>query len=232
MYNGKKILAFIPARGGSKGIKNKNIVSLYGKPLVAYSIEAALQSKYVDMVFVSTDSEEIARVAKEFGAEVPFLRPAELAQDTSKTIDALVHGLRILNKEHIFDSFILLQPTSPLREKDDIDKAIELFYETDRQGVISVTEASENPVLIRTITEDGKLQGLLSGRGDLRRQDMPKYYVLNGCIYIGKAEETNENTDLAAYPIPYIMQKERSIDIDAMCDIEDAEKYLREKNKK
>ena len=116
MYGSKKVLALIPARGGSKGIKKKNIVLLDGKPLIAYSIEASLRSKYIDSTVITTDSREIAEIAEKFGGRVPFLRPAELAQDKSKTIDAVLHAIRQLTiKRENYDILVLLQPTQPLR---------------------------------------------------------------------------------------------------------------------
>ena len=225
MFEGKKILALIPARGGSKGIKNKNIVEINGKPLIVYSIDAGLQSKYVDMVLVSTDSEEIAGISKEYGAEVPFLRPAEFAQDASPTADAIQHALNMINKNGEFDSIVLLQPTSPLRTAEDIDKAIELYFETNCEGVVSVTEVSQSPILMREIDKDGKLKTLLEFKGNLRRQNLPKYYILNGSIYIEKISKDN-TADLLNLKIPFIMSKDKSIDIDEWEDLIKAEKQL------
>ena len=129
MYKNKRILALIPARGGSKGIKDKNIIELCGKPLIAYSIDAAKNSKYIDDILVSTDSEKIAEVAKKYGARVPFLRPYELATDTSTTLDVVLHAIDYVNKEEKkYDTLILLQPTAPLRKTEDIDSAIEKFF--------------------------------------------------------------------------------------------------------
>src|SRR5690606_12646538 len=126
MYRDRRFLAVIPARGGSKGIPNKNIVDVNGKPLIQYTVEAALNSKYLDRIIVSTDSLEIAKVAKACGAEVPFLRPAELATDTSKTIEALLHAVREISTSNLrYDYLVLLQPTQPLRQSFHIDEAVE-----------------------------------------------------------------------------------------------------------
>ena len=194
MYKGKKILALIPARGGSKGIKNKNIIDLCGKPLIDYSIVAAKKSKYIDDIVLSTDSEIIAKVGKQCGAEVPFMRPESLAQDKSKSIDVVVHAIDTLKKQNReYDCVVFLQPTQPLRDENDIDGAIKTFYNNNRQSVVSVCEAPNSPLLFRSI-KDGKLEHLLSQNSSVRRQDMPKYYCVNGCIYINATEEININT--------------------------------------
>lgn len=227
MFNKQKILALIPARGGSKGIKDKNIVFLAGKPLIAYSIEAAKYSKYIDDIIVTTDSEKIAEISKQYGASVPFMRPAELATDTSKTIDAVLHAiqtLKTMGKE--YDVLILLQPTQPLRTNKNIDEAIEVYYKNKEDGLVSVSPVDDSPLLIRSISNDGKLLNLLSQNSTCRRQDMPEYYKVNGCIYINKIEEINENTSFNDNKIPFIMTKEHSIDIDELSDLCMAEHYL------
>lgn len=228
MFNKQKILALIPARGGSKGIKDKNIVFLAGKPLIAYSIEAAKYSKYIDDIIVTTDSEKIAEISKQYGASVPFMRPAELATDTSKTIDAVLHAiqtLKTMGKE--YDVLILLQPTQPLRTNKNIDEAIEVYYKNKEDGLVSVSPVDDSPLLIRSISNDGKLLNLLSQNSTCRRQDMPEYYKVNGCIYINKIEEINENTSFNDNKIPFIMTKEHSIDIDELSDLCMAEYYLK-----
>lgn len=227
MINNKKVLAVIPARGGSKGIKNKNIYPLCGKPLIAYSIEAAKKSDYVDEVFVSTDSEKIANVAKEYGASVPFLRPAELASDTSKSIDAIIYTIETLKKNGIaFDILVLLQPTSPLRITDDIDGALYTFAKESFKSLVSVSEVNDNPILIRTIDDDGTLRRLLNTDSSIRRQDMKKYYRVNGSIYINLISEININTSFNDNELPYIIPQERAVDIDELKDLAIAEWYL------
>lgn len=228
MFNNQKILALIPARGGSKGIKDKNIIFLAGKPLIAYSIEAAKYSKYIDDIIVTTDSEKIAEISKQYGASVPFMRPAELATDTSKTIDAVLHAIRTLETmEKKYDVLVLLQPTQPLRTDADIDKAIEVYYKNKEDGLVSVSPVDDSPLLIRGISNDGKLLNLLSQNSTCRRQDMPEYYKVNGCIYINKIEEINENTSFNDNKIPFIMTKEHSIDIDELSDLCIAEYYFK-----
>lgn len=228
MFNNQKILALIPARGGSKGIKDKNIVFLAGKPLIAYSIEAAKYSKYIDDIIVTTDSEKIAEISKQYGASIPFMRPIELATDTSKTIDAVLHTiqtLKTMGKE--YDVLILLQPTQPLRTNKDIDESIEVYYKNKEDGLVSVSPVDDSPLLIRSINKDGTLVNLLSQNSTCRRQDMPKYYKVNGCIYINKIEELNENTSFNDNRIPFIMTKEHSVDIDEKSDLWIAEYYLK-----
>lgn len=230
MFNNNRILAIIPARGGSKGIPHKNIIDLCGKPLVAYTIDAALNSKYIDYVMVSTDDEKIADVAKAYGAKVPFMRPAVLASDTAKTLDTILYSIKKLSDmgEEFLD-FVLLQPTEPLRISNDIDAAIEKYYENNRQSLVSVSEVDDHPILIRTI-EGNQLKPLLNVSSTCRRQDMPKYYRVNGCIYINPIEQINKNTSFNDNCIPYIMPKDHSVDIDELSDLALAKYYLQNKD--
>lgn len=226
MFHGKKILALIPARGGSKGIKDKNITDLGGKPLIAYSVECGLHSKYVDSVVVTTDSAKIAEVAKQCGARVPFLRPAELASDTAKTLDAVLHAVKTLEgMGESYDLLLLLQPTQPLRTSEDVDGAIELYFEQSCEDLVSVCEVSDHPILIRTI-EQGRLHNLLACSSTCRRQDMPAYYRINGCIYINAVARLNENTSFNDNPVPYVMEQSHSVDIDEPIDLEVARLYI------
>ena len=227
MFDNRKILAIIPARGGSKGIPHKNIIDLCGKPLISYTIEAGLKSKYIDYLMVSTDDEEIADISRSFGAEIPFLRPAELASDTSKTINAILHAIRSLEPMgKTFDSLVLLQPTQPLRTTDDIDSAIKKYYENGEESLVSVSEVDDHPILIRTI-EDDRLKNLLSGSSTCRRQDMPRYYRINGCIYINSIKDIGETTSFNDNRVPFIMEKDHSVDIDEICDLQMAEYYIK-----
>ena len=153
MYKNKKIIAIIPARGGSKGIPNKNIIDLCGRPLIQYSIDSAKGSKYIDKVIVSTDSEKIAEVSRKSGADVPFLRPVGISNDVAKSSDVVIHGIDFLKENYgdEYDYVILLQPTSPLRTAKHIDKAIELCINSDSSSLVSVKELNENPIIMRTI---------------------------------------------------------------------------------
>ncbi len=231
MINNKKVLALIPARGGSKGIKDKNIYPLCGKPLIAYSIDSAKRSKYIDEIVVSTDSIKIAEVAKNYGAYVPFLRPVELASDTAKSIDAIVHAIKWLEDHNEkFDIFVLLQPTSPLRTVEDLDGALEKFINSGEKSLVAVSLVSDNPILIRTINADGTMEKLLDLQSTVRRQDMKNYYRVNGSIYINKVSEINADTSLNDNEIPYIVKPENAIDIDEKKDLVLAEWYLGQKN--
>lgn len=227
MIEQKTVLAFIPARGGSKGIKNKNLYPVGKKPLIAYTIEAARQSKYIDKILVSTDSPEIGDTARMYGADVPFLRPAQFAQDHSKSIDAVMHALGWLKERGIYyDIFVLLQPTQPLRITADIDQALERFIISKEKSLASVSKATDHPLLLRKIGNDGRLSKLLSENSTVRRQDMQQYYRVNGCIYINRTDEISVSTSFNDNEIPFIMPKTRSLDIDEKSDITLAEYYL------
>lgn len=227
MYKDKTILAIIPARGGSKGIPHKNIIELCGRPLISYTIEAGLKSRYIDYLMVSTDDEQIAKISKECGAEVPFMRPLELASDTSKTLDAVLHAIHTLQKiGRDYDSLVLLQPTQPLRTAADIDGAIERYYECGETSLVSISEVDDHPILIRTV-EDNKLKPLLDMSSTCRRQDMPKFYRVNGCIYINKISELHDNTSFNDNEMPYLMEKDHSVDIDELSDLVIAEYFMK-----
>lgn len=227
MEKGNKVLALIPARGGSKGIPGKNTKELMGKPLIAYTIEAARGCSCLDDVLVSTDSEEIAEIAREFGAWVPFLRPEELAADTSKTMDAVLYTLRRLAREgREYEYVVLLQPTSPLRTSGDIEGAFKLALKTG-EDVVAVSEVTDSPILMRTRDDKGNLTALLSGGSTVRRQDMPKYYRVNGSIYVNQVDSLTEESSLNDNPVGYVMPRERSVDIDEPVDFAVAEYYLR-----
>lgn len=227
MIDGKRVIAIVPARGGSKGIKNKNIVDIAGKPLIAYSLNAAQESKYIDAIVVSTDSAQIADVAEKYGASVPYLRPDKLATDTAKTIDVIVELLNTLsNRGDIYDILVLLQPTSPLRTAEDIDRALEMHIENQGASIVAVSEVADHPVLMRYVDENGKLDKLLNENSTVRRQDMRKVYRVNGAIYINRIEEINAATSFNDNELGYIMSKERSVDIDTPVDLELMKYYL------
>lgn len=229
MIDNKKVLALIPARAGSKGIKKKNIIELCGKPLISYSIEAGKTSEYVDDVVVTTDSMEIAEIAQAFGAWVPFLRPEELASDKAKTIDAVIHALDWLKENgYIYDIIVLLQPTQPLRRTEDIDLALEKFLKEGMLPLASVREVGEHPILMRTINQEGQLDRLLDVNSTIRRQDMPKFYLVEGSIYINLAKEISTETSFNDNYVPYIISSKYSVDIDEIMDLNVAELYLKE----
>lgn len=229
MYQGKKILAIIPARWGSKGIPLKNIIDLDGKPLIVYSLDSAQKSQYLDRVIVSTNSLEIKQVAESYGADVPFMRPEALAEDTSKTIDAVVHAVNWL-KEHQnerYDFVMVIQNTVPLRKNWHIDEAIETLLNSEERSLVSVSEVEDHPFLMRTIASDGLLENLLPMNSTIRRQDMPKYYKVNGAIYLQKLDEFfDADVSLNDGVLPYIMEQRYSVDIDTYLDLQLVLYYL------
>lgn len=226
MIEGHKILGLIPARGGSKGIPRKNIRPLGGKPLIAWTIEEAQKSQYIDRLVVSTDDHEIADTARRWGADVPFMRPAELASDTARGIDVVLHALLKLPD---FDAVVLLQPTSPFRIVEDIDGAIELWTQTG-DSVVGVTEVSKSPYWMYCLREDGRLQQLLPDRPSVAtRQQLPKAYTLNGAVYVSsltmlRGRGSFVHSDTAGYLMPVM----RSIDLDSEFDWKFVEFLLRE----
>ena len=213
----KTFLAIIPARGGSKRLPRKNVLDLCGKPLIAYSIEAGLKSKYISKVVVTSDDNEILTISKEYGA-VTINRPEYLANDTATTFDALEHTINSLEK---YDYIVLLQPTSPLRNEKHIDEAIALLNEKDANAVISVCETEHSPLWCNTLDEELNMSNFLSKEIlNKRSQDLPKYYRINGAIYICKTEELLKNKGffLKDKVFAYIMDKKDSVDIDEEID--------------
>ena len=221
------MIAIIPARGGSKGLPGKNILPFCGKPLIAWTIEAALACRFLDRVIVSTDSEEIAETARTYGAEVPGLRPKELALDNSSAVDVYIYLWEKLTENSTPGSapFVVLQPTSPLRTTDDINNAIELFREKKADSVISVSEASHPPVWAKRIDENGILKDYFKTSDSLaNRQQIPIAYMPNGGIFIlTKSLVTDKRTYYSDKTYPYIMPFERSLDIDNIWDFRIAE---------
>lgn len=226
-----KILAVIPARGGSKGVPRKNIKNLNGLPLIAYTIKSALASKYIDRLIVSTDDLEIANISSSFGAEIPYLRSKELSLDNSKTIDCILDLLFQLekNESYIPDYVLLLQCTSPLRTTNDIDNSIEELLNSDFDSIISVCEAEVNPYWTN-ILKDGKLEYFLAdGINIKKRQDLPKIYRYTGAIYLIKTESLkHEKTFEIENSTAYIMSPKKSIDIDTDFDFKLAEFILKD----
>jgi CMP-N-acetylneuraminic acid synthetase len=225
-----RVLGLITARGGSKGIPGKNIAPVAGKPLIAWTIEAALRSTSIARVIVTTDDPKIAQVAQQFGAEVPFLRPAELAADDSSSFDAVAHALRWLeeNQGDRFDYCMLLQPTSPLRSAADIDGAIALARERQADAVLAVCEASPHPYLMRSVGEGGVLDDFIKlETKPSRRQEYPEAWTMNACIYlIRPAVLLATRSFQPPGALAYVMPRERSIDIDSPWDLRVADLLL------
>ena len=225
-----EILYIIPARGGSKGLPGKNIRLLGNKPLIAYSIEAAVNSIFKGTVIVSTDDEEIATVGKKYGAAVPFMRPDELATDAASTMDLVFHAINFYKQQHVFfDLVVVLQPTSPLRTSSDIDLAISLMKEKKVDAVVSVCESEHHPLWTNMLPPDGSMKNFI--RDEVKgknRQQLPLNFRLNGALYISKSEalETYKGF-IHEKTIAYIMPTDRSVDIDHEIDFKLAELLLK-----
>lgn len=188
MINTKSVIAVIPARKGSKGLPGKNIKNLCSKPLIQWSIESALESKLLDRIVLTTDCEDIAELGNRLGAMVPFLRPSELATDTATSVDVVLHTLDFMEREHgeFFDYVVLLEPTSPLRKKNDIDQMI-LKLNSSRDnydGIVSVGEVKENPTILKSIDGDNLLPYDVEKASQGRRQDNSPVYFPYGVAYI------------------------------------------------
>jgi CMP-N,N'-diacetyllegionaminic acid synthase len=213
-----KVLAIIPARGGSKGVPRKNIKKLAGKPLIAWTIEEAKNSKYITKLILSSENEEIIKVAKEYGCEVPFVRPMELAKDDTPGIEPVLHALQQCPD---FEYVVLLQPTSPLRTFEDIDGCISFLIENNADFCVSVTESEQSPYWMYTV-ENGKLKPLIDHNHNQvisRRQELPKCYALNGAVYVAKVDSLmREKSFLTPQTMSYVMPTDRSYDIDTLLD--------------
>jgi CMP-N,N'-diacetyllegionaminic acid synthase len=229
-----RILGIIPARGGSKGIPRKNIRPLAGKPLIGWTIEAALNSKVCERLLVSTDDPEIAAVAQEFGADAPFLRPPSLSSDTATSLSVVEHAIDWIhdNSVETFSHVLLLQPTSPLRTAEDIHNAVTIVKQTDA-AVVSVCEPQHHPYLLKIIREYGTLGNLMPEATQCtRRQEFPPVFALNGAIYIISLDGIRkEKTFTPEKTFPYIMPPERSLDIDTPWDFFLAEQIIKGKMK-
>ncbi|WP_405077686.1 cytidylyltransferase domain-containing protein [Pectobacterium versatile] len=207
----KSTLAIIPARGGSKRLPRKNVKILHGKPLIAWTIDAALSAKTVDDVIVSTDNDEIASVARQYGAQVPFIRPASLASDTATTEDVIRHAVDFMSERYHYDKIIILQPTSPLRTAENIDEANLFFDSKNANAVVSVTECEHNPNWINRLDDTLSLNNFLKPK----LFQPGEYYRLNGAIYIIRKELYNDfSVFYKEGSFAYIMNRESSVDID------------------
>lgn len=226
------ILGLIPARGGSKGVPRKNIRLLAGKPLLQYTAEAAAAAGRLTRVILSTDDEEIAEVGRACGVEVPFLRPAELAQDTTPTLPVAQHALRFLEAQGSrFDAVCLLQPTNPLRRPDDIDRAIELLESSPADSVVTVlaVPAEHNPYWVYFRNEDGSLRPSLGQMAPItRRQDLPPAYHREGSVYVTRRDVVMLDDSLyGARIVGLEIEARRSVNIDGPEDWARAEALLR-----
>jgi CMP-N,N'-diacetyllegionaminic acid synthase len=220
------MIAIIPARGGSKGLPGKNIKNLNGRPLIAYTIEAALQSACITEVILSTEDKNIELIATQFGAKSPFLRPPELATDDAIATDTYIYTIDALEKmrKTSIDAFMVLQPTSPLRIAQDIDKASQLFHSQNADSVISYTEEIHPISWHKYLEEDGRFLNIFDDKM-VNRQSLRKSYYPNGAIYIFKTSFIRKRQFYSSNSFAYLMPRERSVDIDTNDDFRFAE-YL------
>lgn len=224
-----KILGIIPARGGSKGLPGKNIRLLGGKPLIAWTIEAANKSKAITRAIVTSDDECIIAVARQWGGDVPFVRPAHLSDDSSNVLDAVLHAIANVSRsdqQPLYDYIVLLQPTCPLREAHHIDAAVDQLIATKAPACVSVSSVEKSPYWMYQIQGDGTISPLLPHLGNnFRRQDTPPVYILNGAIYvicIKTLQQTRSFTPTGT--VAYHMPGKSSYDIDTLEDFERVER--------
>lgn len=228
-----KIIAIIPARSGSKGLANKNIKELNGKPMIAYTIEAAKKSDIFETIMVSTDSSEYADIAKKYGAEVPFLRENNLSNDDSKISDVIIDILEKYKKiGKTFDYLILLQPTSPLRDEKEIINAYNSLKEKNANSIIGVCEVEHSPLWMNVLEKDNSMDSFIKNINK-NRQELNKYYRINGAIYLTKVTYYEQHKNFyEKNSFAYIMSREKSVDIDTYLDFKFAEFLMNFKKKK
>lgn len=225
MIGGRRVLALITARGGSKGLPGKNIRPVAGRPLLAWTIEAAKNAKAPDRLVLSSDDEAIMAVAREWGCEVPFRRPDALATDEASSIDVALHALDALPG---FDYVLLLQPTSPLRTAADIDAACALLERSSAPSCVSVTLAEQSPYWMVRLDDEQRMSPVLAlPPGITRRQDLPQVYVLNGAIYVANCAWLRQQRSFVGEgTVGYAMTADRALDIDTLRDAFEAERLL------
>ena len=222
MIAGKPVLGIIPARGGSRGIPRKNVRLAGGKPLIAWTIQEAHKSKYIDRVVLSSEDPEIIEVAVKCGCEVPFRRPLELASDDAPGIAPVLHAIEQLSG---YFYVILLQPTSPLRNHEDIDGCLERCENGGAPSCVSVVKCREHPYLMFSVSNNFRLHRLVGEANVVhRRQDYPDFFLLNGAVYVAQVEWLrNSRTFISAETLGFEMPEERSLDIDTEEDLRDLE---------
>ncbi len=225
MINDKTVLAIIPARGGSKQLPRKNILNLAGKPLIAWTIEAAHASKYIDKCIVSTEDKEIAYVAKSYKCEIPFMRPRKYATDDANSNDVVLHAIEKINGKYNF--IMVLQPTSPLRTTQDIDQALEVLYKKQGSSLVSISKAQKPIQWYFKLENDGRINPLYPSMDIANRQDAFVTYLPNGAIYLSEISQFKAlKTFYTESTLGYVMPLERSIDIDNKIDFYVAESIL------
>ncbi|WP_328753176.1 acylneuraminate cytidylyltransferase family protein [Geomesophilobacter sediminis] len=219
------MLAVIPARGGSKGVPRKNIRAVAGKPLIAWTIEEAKRSRFIDRLVLSSEDPEIIAVAREWGCEVPFVRPSELSRDDTPGIAPVLHAIEALPG---YDYVVLLQPTSPLRTAADIDACITLCVTGKSSTCVSVTEPDKSPYWMFTRDQEERLCPLMDNvELKARRQDLPTVFALNGAVYVGDcAALVRQRSFIVSDTVSYVMNRRSSIDIDSEMDLLISELFL------
>lgn len=227
-----RVLGVIPARGGSKGVPRKNVAPILGKPLIGYTIEAALKSRLLTEVVVSTDDDEIAEVSRKFGAQVPFRRPAELATDKALAVPTIQHAVREMEKlrEYRYDAVVMLQPTTPLRTAEDIDECLKKLFATGADSVIAVVEVGgHHPVRMKRIVDDRLVDYSEEEIENRPRQELPPVYLRAGSVYATKRDVLMErNSFKGTVSRPYVIPPERAVNIDTPIDLKIAEWRLEE----
>ncbi len=218
MIQGKTVLAIIAGRGGSKGLPRKNVLKLKGKPLIAWSIDCANQSRYIDRLVLSSDDEEINRIGQDYGCQVPFTRPAHLATDDARIHDAI--GYTLENLDQSYDIVVLLQATSPLRNANDIDGCLETLMRHDANSCVSVSQSPKSPYWAFTLGQENELKRLIeTSAKSPRRQELPETFTLNGAVYTAETAWFMEHrTFIDSSTRAYVMPKERSVDVDDKID--------------
>jgi N-acylneuraminate cytidylyltransferase len=212
----ERLLAVIPARGGSKGVPGKNIRAAGGKPLIAWTIEAARGSAHIDRAVVSSDDAEIIREARKLGADVPFVREARLADDKAPMLDVVLDAIARCPG---YDWVVLLQPTSPLRTTADIDGAIDRCVAMKAPSCVTVCEARESPYWMYKLGSDARLEPLMGVEAPEQRQKLPPVYLLNGAVYVARTDWVRrEKNFVTAETVAYTMPASRSLDIDTEAD--------------
>jgi CMP-N-acetylneuraminic acid synthetase len=226
-------LGIVPARGGSKAIPRKNLAVVANKPLIAWTVDVAMESDSLDRLVISTDDPEIAEIGKEFGAEAPFLRPAELATDTSTSMDVVLHVIEWFDVHENYrpDYILLLQPTSPLRTVTDIRQSIELLLAKQGDSLVSVCETHQHPLWMKGVNEEGRLVDLCQQSAvPARRQDLPAVFALNGAIYLAlRTFLLSERIFISDRTYAYVMPENRSLDVDTPWDLHLADLILRDR---
>lgn len=230
MIGSYHVTALIPARGGSKRLPRKNVKPLSGKPLIAWTIEAAKSSKYIDSVVVSTDDLEIKDISEQFGASVPFLRPEILSNDTASSFDVIQHAIQFLKIEGENNLIVLLQPTSPLRTVEELDDALEFFIRKKAKGIVSISECEHSPLWANVLPKDASMAHFI--RTEVlgkRSQDLEKFYRLNGSIYIYQTQELIKNNQFFYHESVYGFETplRNSVDIDTELDFLIAETIMK-----